>query len=270
MYGGLFRRLFVFAPFILFYYFTFMSKSFSVLVTLLFFCPMLVLGQTDKKSKLWNFELSLGASMNSGNVDNVDLKNGASLTRNDSTVAVDVSYKLVYSREDGAETNKGVKGGAKLDFLQYNRWSPFVATEAFSNRYKGYNYQVSALAGIKYRIYSKGDTCDYSLSLAFVFDRVDYTPEESQLDDRNYRLSFRPKMRQRLSDVLLLKANVFYRPSLEDFSDYVLEANGSLSVQVKKHFFVSFAVEYEYHSEVPAETYEHSDLSSELSFVLKF
>lgn len=247
-----------------------MSKSLSFIIALSLFFPSLLSAQAEKKEKLWNFELSLGASMNSGNVDNVDLKNGGAVTRNDSTVAVDVSYKLVYSRESGYETNKGIKGCAKVDFLQYNRWSPFLATEVFSNRHKGYDYQVGALAGLKHRIYSKADTCDYSISLAFVFDRVDYTPEESKLDDRNYRLSFRPKMKQRISDVLLLKAYVFYRPSLEDFSDYIFEANGSLGVQVKKHFFVSLGVEYEYHSEVPADTYEHGDLSSELSFVVKF
>lgn len=246
-----------------------MRRTFILLGLATLFCPVMTYGQAETP-KRWKFDLTMGASYNSGNVENLDLKNGGSVVRNDSLLSFDFGYKLVYSRENGSETNLGVKGGAKVDLFQYDRWSPFVAVEALSNKHKGYNYKVSALSGVKYRIYSKADTCDYSISCAFMFDRVDYTPEEKKLNDRNYRLSFRPKMRQKLGQVIFLSAYAFYQPSLEDFGDYNVDCYGAMSVKVTSHFHISFGVEYEYRSKVPSEDYEHSDVCSEVTFGLKF
>ena len=71
--------------------------------------------------KRWKFDVSLGAAFNSGNVENLDLKNAGAVGRNDSLLSFDLGYKLVYSQQNGKETNKGIKGGAKVDFLAYNK-----------------------------------------------------------------------------------------------------------------------------------------------------
>lgn len=142
--------------------------------------------------------------------------------------------------------------------------------EFISNKHKGYDYKVSALSGVKYRIYAKSDTCDYSVSCAFMFDRVDYTAGKNKLNDRNYRLSVRPKMRQRIGQVLSLKAYAFYQPSLEDFQDYIVDCFGSLDVKVTSHFHIGFGVEYEYRSEVPSDDYKHRDIFSEVFLGVKF
>ncbi|MBO7506761.1 MAG: DUF481 domain-containing protein [Paludibacteraceae bacterium] len=232
-------------------------------------CPAVSYGQKETP-KRWKFDVSLGASYNTGNVQNLDLKNAGAIARNDSTLSFDFGYKLVYSKQNGKETNLGVKGGAKVDFFQYDRWSPFVAMEFISNRYKGYDYKVSALSGVKLRIYSKPDTCDYSVSCAFMFDRVDYSPKENKLDNRNYRLSLRPKMKQKVGKVLVLKSYLFYQPSLEGFDDYVIDCLGAMDIKVTSHFYVGFNVECEYRSKVPTEDYEHRDIYSEVVLGLRF
>lgn len=246
-----------------------MKKASIFVGVALLFAPFLLHGQAAEP-KHWHFDVSLGAAANSGNVDNLDLKNGGSVAHNDSLLSFDLGYKLVYSREKDKETNKGIKGGAKVDFFQYGRWSPFLAVEFISNKHKGYDYKVSALSGVKYRIYAKPDTCDYSISCAFMFDRVDYTPGKNKLNDRNYRLSVRPKMRQRIGQVLSLRAYAFYQPSLEDLQDYIMDFFGSIDVKVTSHFHIGLSMEYEYRSEVPSDDYKHRDISSEAYVGVKF
>lgn len=246
-----------------------MSKSafFSALIAL--FCAGSMWGQ-DQTPKRWRFDASLGASYNSGNVEDLNLKNAGTITRNDSILSFHFGYKIVYSASDKTETNLNAKGGTKVDFLQYGQWSPFVAVEFLSNQYKGYNYKVGALSGVKFRIYSRPDTCDYSISCAFMFERVDYTPKENKLDNRAYRLSLRPKIKQKLGNIVSLTGCVFYQPSLESIDDYIIDVLGALDIKVTSHFYVGFNVEHEYRSMVPTEKYEHSDTYSEIVFGLKF
>ena len=220
--------------------------------------------------KKWNYEFTLGSSLNSGNVDNFDLKSGGSIVRNDSLVSFDTNYKFVYSKESGEETNNGFNAGMKFDLYQYDRWSPFVASEFLTNKYKGYDYKISGLTGVKYRIYTKHDTCDYSISLATVVDRVDYTPKEEKLDKWSYRMSVRPKIKQRLGSSVMLIHHSFYQPFLKDFSDYLISTKTKVECKVKTHFFIDFCFEYDYRSLVPADEYSHHDIETEIALKFKF
>ena len=68
----------------------------------------------------WNGEIGLGFAYNEGNVTNMNLKNTGKIERNDSIISFDANYKFLYSKEDTVETNRGLTGGIKFDFLQYN------------------------------------------------------------------------------------------------------------------------------------------------------
>ncbi|MCR5569461.1 MAG: DUF481 domain-containing protein [Paludibacteraceae bacterium] len=214
------------------------------------------------------YSASAGASFYSGNVDKLDLKSTAGILRQDSVVAFDLNGKFVYSRSDGEENNRGLETVGKLDFFQYNTWSPFVAVECKANRYKGYDYILSALAGGKCRIYHNEGVSDYSVSLAFMFDRAKYTPVSTGLSSRNYRLSFRPKAVQKLGTVLTLKDIFYYQPSVRDLNDYVLMNLLIAECRISTYLFMCVGYEYEYRSETPSDDFKHHDTSLDVS--LKF
>ena len=89
----------------------------------------------------WHYNFGLGASLNTGNVNNCNLSNDAAVTRNDSVVALDIHYKLLYSslihKDDVGQqwetTNFEVNGGVKMDLYQFGKYSPFLACEVLSN-----------------------------------------------------------------------------------------------------------------------------------------
>jgi len=219
--------------------------------------------------KRWNFELGAGMSQNSGNVDNFSLKNYGELERNDSIISNNFNYKFVYQKEEGKEKNKGFNAGMNLDLFQYGKFSPFVATEIVTNKYKGYDFKISALTGFKYRIFTITNVCDYSISLAAVYDNVDYTPEENKLDRQMVRISLRPKIKQKIGDNFYIGHNTFYQPSVKDFSDYIINSTTKLSSKITTKLFLEVGFNYEYRSKLPTEDYEHYDISTEISLKLK-
>ena len=224
----------------------------------------------------WHYNFGLGASLNTGNVNNCNLSNDAAVTRNDSVVALDIHYKLLYSslihKDDVGQqwetTNFEVNGGVKMDLYQFGKYSPFLACEVLSNQFKGYDLKMSGLVGVKYRLYVKPSVCDYSISAAFVYDRTDFT-DETVLPKNNYRISIRPKFTQKLADNLSLYHCTYYQPSVLDFDDFIVNSVTKLQTKITKMLFLDLSFTYEYRSRVPAENYKKHDFSSEISLRLK-
>ena len=246
-------------------------KTTRLFLLLLLFSSINLFGQNK-----WDFDLGLGASLNSGNVNNCNINHALGINRNDSLIALDFHYKLLYSSiinkydtgRKWEETNFEINGGVKMDYLQYGRFSPFLAAEVFTNKYKGYDLKLSALVGLKYRIYVKPGVCDYSISAAFVFDRSDFT-DETVLPNNNYRISIRPRIKQKLADNLNLVHYTFYQPSVLDFGDYIINSVTTLQTKLHKKLFLDIAFTYEYRSRVPSENYRKHDILSEISVRLK-
>lgn len=239
---------------------------------------ILILGTSQLfGQRKWAFDLGLGASLNTGNVNNCNINNHGSVIRNDSILAFDFQYKFLYSSlinknnigNQWEETNFEINSGLKLDYLQYGKYSPFLACEMLTNKYKGYNLKMSGLVGFKYRIYVKPSFCDYSISAAFVYDWTDFT-DSTVLPNNNYRISIRPKIKQRLTESLTLLNLTFYQPSVLDFQDYIINNTTKLQTKITKKLYLDLAFIYEYRSRVPADHYKKHDIFSEISLRLKF
>ena len=248
-----------------------MNKTRSFLFILLILSTIQVFSQNK-----WHYNLGLGASLNTGNVNNCNLSNDASVNRNDSLVALDFHYKLLYSslihKEDAGRqwetTNFEVNGGVKMDLYQYGKYSPFLACEMLTNQFKGYDLRLSGLIGMKYRLYVKPSVCDYSISAAFVYDWSDFT-DETVLPNNNYRISIRPKITQKLGENLSLYHCTFYQPSVLDFSDFIVNSVTKLQTKITKMLFLDLSFTYEYRSRVPSDKYRKYDILSEVSLRFK-
>ena len=248
------------------------KKFQSFLLIILVFGTIQLFGQ-----RKWDFDLGLGSSLNAGNVNNCNINNYASVVRNDSLLAFDFHYKLLYSSlinknnigNQWEETNFEINGGLKLDYLQYGKYSPFLACEMLTNKYKGYNLKMSGLVGVKYRIYAKPAFCDYSISAAIVYDWTDFT-DATVLPNNNYRISIRPKIKQRLTENLTLVNLTFYQPSVLDFDDYIIHSTTKLQTKITRKLYLDLAFSYEYRRWVPSDNYKHHDILSEVSLRLKF
>lgn len=245
-----------------------LKKSIFYRIILLIILTNLLI--SSKAQSKWNWYLNAGISQNSGNVENFSLKNESEVKRNDSIFAFMANYKFVYQKEKKEETNKGINGCIKFDFFQYDKWSPFVAMEAMSNIYKGYDLKVSGLTGAKLRIYHKNDTCDYSISAAIVYDYSDYYDQETLLDKNTWRLSLRPKIYQKITDVFAIKHTTFYQPRLSNFKDYYINSKTVLENKISKKLYINISFCYEYRSMLPTIDYSHNDIATDVALEIKF
>lgn len=244
---------------------------------LLFFILLTFSSIQSFSQRKWSYDFGLGTSLHTGNVNSFNLNNSASISRNDSLIALDFHYKVLYSslidrndtEQQWKETNFEVNGGIKLDYKQYDRFSPFLAFEMLTNKYKGYNFKMSGLVGVKYRIYVKPSICDYSISAAFVYDWTNFT-DETVLPNNNFRISIRPKIKHKLSESLTLLNLTFFQPSVLDFSDFIVNTTTKLQTKLTQKLFLDLAFTYEYRSRVPSDKYKKHDLMSEVSLRLKF
>ena len=71
----------------------------------------LATGLHAQQQAKWKCQLSLGGTYNSGNINNIGFRNSGSADRNDSTLAFNANYRLLYSEENHSATNRELGGG---------------------------------------------------------------------------------------------------------------------------------------------------------------
>lgn len=225
------------------------------------------IGSASAQSK-WSYKLGFGGAYKSGNVNSMTITNNGGIDRNDSLLAFSADYSIVYGEKDQVMYDKGLTASMKFDIWQYDRWSPFVSASYINNKFKGYEYKNSFLAGVKYRIYWN-KMCDYSVSAAYVFDYVEYV-KGATLDPQVSRVSMRFKMRQKITDAVTLKHTTFYQPSLKDFGgDYIVTSITSLDTKLTSHLTFGINFNYEYRSLVP-DGIQKQDIATTASLNLTF
>ena len=209
---------------------------------------------TASAQKKWNYNIGLGGELKSGNINSLTVTQSAGAERNDSILSFSADYLYVYGEKDREMYDRGLNANLKFDLWQYNRLSPFVAANLIINRFKGYEYKLSFMGGVKYDIYRLKDWCDYSVSAAYVYEHVDYTGSSSLKPDVS-RLSLRIKGKQRLGDVVTINHTTFFQPSLmsaHDFShDYIFTSITKFENRIGNNLFLDIIFNYEYRSLVP-------------------
>lgn len=227
----------------------------------------------------WSYTLGFGGELKSGNVNTTIFTNNGAIERNDSLLSASASYNIVYGMKDKVEYDRGLTVSLQADLWQYDRWSPFILGTYLNNKFKGFEYKFSGLLGVKYRLYVLPGICDYSLSVAYVQEWVEYFAADrtdERLRPQVSRLSLRFKVKQKIGDVVTLKHTTFYQPSLMELSgmkslkeDFVVTSVTSIENKISEHLSLALNFNYEYHSVVP-EGVKNTDIITSATLKLHF
>ena len=228
---------------------------------------------TASSQNKWKYHLGLGGELKDGNVNIITIRNDGTVERNDSTLAFDGGYAIVYGEKDKEVYDKSLASHVKFDLWQYDRWSPFVSASYLNNKFKGFEYQLSALLGVKYRVFWNS-RCDYSISAAYVQDYTDYGNYSISLEKMVSRLSLRFKMRHKIADNVMIKHTTFWQPSLMKplssmADDYVISSITTLSTKITRHLSFDVSFDYEYRSLVP-DGVQKQDIITSISLRVDF
>ncbi len=244
--------------------------------TILVICYSLLFftnGYSQEKSK-WSGQITLGGSYYKGNVNKIDIRSLCNISHKDSVYELSGGYKAIYGTADKKESNRELSAYLKFDWKPYSVISPFAVFQYYTNIHKGYDYKMSGILGAKYTFYSKPKKCNYSISAAGMYSYEKYTPpgdplEEVKPDHEKFRLSIRPKFKQNLGENITFKHYTFYQPNIEDFNDYIIVSQTSLTSKLTKVLFLDFSFLYEFVSITPSTEIRKEDLSFVISLVVK-
>lgn len=231
-----------------------MSNRFLV-CQLFFFLPVLVFAQETQKSK-WSGTAGIGGSYYRGNVNKMDIRTDATISHADSVFENSVFYRITYSEYNFVKNNQEFSAGTKFDWRPKDKITPFFVLAAYKNEFNGYHLRLSAFTGVKYSFIDI-PVADYSLSLAIQYDAEKYTAPKKSYDIQKpdkeiIRLSFRPKIKQKIGESVNFEHISFIRPKLNDFSNIQSESQTILSNKLTESLSLNIVYEFNFDSNPPS------------------
>ena len=81
-----------------------------------------------------------------------------------------------------------------------------------------------------------------------MYDLDHYISDINLKNKERFRLSIRPKFKHQLTESLYLVAEVFYKPNVVDFCDFIVHTKINLNFVVFKQGFLRMSYEHEYNT----------------------
>ena len=196
--------------------------------------------------------ISLGGNFWTGNIDKSSFLGNLHIAATDSIKEFSFDAKYIYGENNKKLNHREFMTGLQYDYHPLSVFSPFTRIELYSNEFRNIKYRFSGLAGAKYRFYvHKNDietTSDFSVSGAFTYVYEKYTPDAQSLNQYKFRLSLRPKIKQKLAKNIYFQSELYYMPKIDCWEDYILYFRSNINFLVNSNIFIKCSYEYEFES----------------------
>ena len=223
----------------------------------------------SSKSKI-SSNVTFGANLQTGNTEKSGIFATASFASEDSIKEFSANLRYAFGANNGVVNQREYLAGGQCDYHPLARLSPFVRFEFYNNHFRKIAQRYSGLAGLKYRYFVYKNSSDYSISAALLFNFEKYTSDTELPDTEKMRLSIRPKFKQALMENIHLVAEIYYKPNLADFADYMIYSITTLNFRVNRYIFLRGSYEYEYNSRPATAVVKKTDTLLLGSFGVEF
>jgi putative salt-induced outer membrane protein YdiY len=192
--------------------------------------------------------VTLGGNFQTGNTEKSGISGTVQISSVDSVKELSFNAKYTYSENKKVVNQREYLVGGQYDFNPLNRFSPFLRIELYGNEFKKIDYRVSGLIGAKYRYYVYKNTSDFSISGALLYDIENYIAEANLQTQKKYRLSLRPKFKQRIMENIYAQTELYYKPNITRLDDYIIHSITNVNFIINKNMFLRCSYEHEYNS----------------------
>jgi hypothetical protein len=193
--------------------------------------------------------ITLEGNYQTGNTEKTNVSGTLLLAAIDSIKEFSANGRFLYGENNKTVNQREYLAGLQYDYHPFAVFSPFVRFEFYSNQFKKINARYSGLAGAKYRYFVKSGKLDYSISAALLYDIDLFTTDVGLPDKERLRISVRPKFKHSLTENIHLIAEIYYKPNLAKFEDYIVCGNFNLNFRVFKQGLFRLSYEYEYNNQ---------------------
>jgi hypothetical protein len=190
--------------------------------------------------------ITLEGNYQTGNTDKANVSGTVLLAAIDSIKEFSANGRFLYGQNNKTVNQREYVAGIQYDYQPFAKISPFARFEYYRNEFRKINARYSGLIGAKYRYLVKSGIIDYSISAALLYDFDNYTTDVELPDKERLRLSVRPKFKHNLTENLNLTAEIYYKPNLANFDDYIICGNFNLNFRIFKQGLLRLSYEYEY------------------------
>lgn len=191
---------------------------------------------------------TIGGNYQSGNTEKASLSGTANISAIDSIKEFSFDARYVYGENKNRTNQKEYLVGVQFDYLPLSLFSPFARAEVYGNEFKKINHRYSLLFGAKYRYFVYNKICDYSISVAFLYDYENYTKETQLPNKEKIRISIRPKFKQRIMDNIFITDEIYFKPNIINHKDFIIHNIMHVNFNVNQHVYLRCSYEYEYDS----------------------
>ena len=184
----------------------------------------------------------------SGNIERTNASGTVLVSAIDSIKEFSFNSKYIYGEYNKTVNHKEYLAGIQYDHHPFSTISPFVRFEFYKNEFRKINARYANLIGFKYRYFFKPEKIDYSISTAFLYDVERYERDVELPNKERFRVSVRPKFKHHFSENIYLIAELYYKPNLLSFDDYIVCGNLNFNVRIFKRSLLRLSYEHEYNN----------------------
>jgi len=148
-------------------------------------------------------------------------------------------------------------------------WAMEFYTQVKRDKFK--NVQNRRLFGIgpRYRLLDSDQYGKFFIGISFLDEKLNYTEDEPDPDEHNYRVSNYFSYKLPVNEVFDLSFLSYYQPKIDNGSDYLTSAIAEMTIHLTKVLDLSYLVEFDHDSQ-PATDIEKTDVVQKFSFVYRF
>jgi len=152
-------------------------------------------------------------------------------------------------------------------------YSPSWAMEAYGqlkkDKFKSIQERSLYGLGLRYRVFSTEKYGKLFFGLSAYDERINYTDEEIDEDEHNYRgsayLSYKLPVNERF-DISVLS---YYQPKINNGSDFMSSMHAEMTIHLTQVVDLSYLVQFDYDS-MPANNVNQTDMVQRLSVIYRF
>ena len=208
-----------------------------------------IMVKSNRASKsLLSARITLDGCYQTGNTEKANVAGAVFLSAIDSIKEFSANTRFLYGSNDKTVNQREFIAGLQYDYHPLMIFSPFARFEYYNNEFQKIKGRFSGLVGIKYRYFVKPQILDYSISMALIYDVERYEVDVNLPYKERLRISVRPKFKHNLADNIFLIAEVYYKPNILRFDDFIVCGNVNMNYRFFKRGLFRLSYEYDYNN----------------------
>jgi len=148
-------------------------------------------------------------------------------------------------------------------------WAVEFYVQEKTDTFKNIDSRVVYGAGGRYRFFNSEDLGKLFVGVSLLDERIDYTEEDIDPNEHNYRLGTYLSYKNNIDNNLEFSSIAYYQPEIDNGSDYRFSSLTELTIHLTKVIDLSYLIQFDYDSD-PAVGIPTTDTRQRLSFIYRF